>query len=308
MSLDDYLRDIARVPMLTCDEEIILGNKVREMIKALRDNGLNEQILRGNILGSMESLQPEARQIVKRGLKARDRMVSANMRLVVAVAKRMKTGQVSMSIQDLIQEGAIGLARAAEKFEPGRGYKFSTYAYWWIRQAVARATEYQEKAIRIPANVQKTAKQVAEVQARLSAKLGKKPTILEIAGEMNEKPERIEKVLLLNVTVVSLDLAPESGADQAFLLDTVSRSYEEDAKESEELSIRGGFAMKLVSALPKEDQELIEKRYGIGMEPMTIKEIAEASGVSQQSVKQRHQKILNKIKLVANIFASTELG
>ena len=308
MSLDDYLKDIARVPMLTCDEEIILGNRVREMIRVLRSNGLDERILRNNIFGSMKSLQPETRQVVKKGLKARDRIISANMRLVVAVAKRMKTGQVNMSMQDLIQEGAIGLARAAEKFEPGRGYKFSTYAYWWIRQAVARATEYQEKAIRIPVNVQKTAKQVAEVQAKLSAKLGKKPTILEIAEEMDEKPERIEKILLLNATVISLDRAPEAEAGQFFLVDAASCLHEEEIKELEELSIRAEFATKLVNALPREDQELIKKRYGIGMDPMTIKEIAEASGVSQQYVKQRHQKILSKIKLVANIFASAELG
>ena len=307
MSLDDYLRDITRVPMLTCDEEIMLGNKVQEMIKVLRDNGLDEQILRDNVTSSLKSLQPEARLAIKRGLKARDRMISANMRLVVAVVKRVKTTQVHMSTQDLMQEGAIGLARAAEKFEPGRGYKFSTYAYWWIRQGIARASEHQEKAIRVPANVQKAAKQIAETRAKLSAKLGKEPTILQIASEMEEKPERIKKILLLDVAAFSLDCGSESGSDQTSLLDLVSSGQGEEPEDQENSLIRVEFVTKLVSALPSEDQELIRQRYGIGTDSLTVKEMAAASKTSRQSIRQRHQEIMEKIRLVARVFAPENL-
>ena len=307
MSLDDYLRDITRVPMLTCDEEIMLGNKVQEMIKVLRDNGLDEQILRDNVTSSLKSLQPEARLAIKRGLKARDRMISANMRLVVAVVKRVKTTQVHMSTQDLMQEGAIGLARAAEKFEPGRGYKFSTYAYWWIRQGIVRAGEYQEKAIRVPANVQKAAKQIAETRAKLSAKLGKEPTILQIASEMEEKPERIKKILLLDVAAFSLDCGSESGSDQTSLLDLVSSGQGEEPEDQENSLIRVEFVTKLVSALPSEDQELIRQRYGIGTDSLTVKEMAAASKTSRQSIRQRHQEIMEKIRLVARVFAPENL-
>lgn len=307
MSLDDYLRDITRVPMLTCDEEIMLGNKVQEMIKVLRDNGLDEQILRDNITSSVKSLQPEARLTIKRGLKARDRMISANMRLVVAVVKRVKTTQVHMSTQDLMQEGAIGLARAAEKFEPGRGYKFSTYAYWWIRQGIVRAGEYQEKAIRVPANVQKAAKQIAETKARLSAKLGKEPTILQIANEMEEKPERIKRILLLDVAAFSLDCGFESGSDQASLLDLASSGQGAESEDQENSLIRVEFVTRLVSALPSEDQELIRQRYGIGVDSLTIKEMAAASRTSRQSIRQRHQEIMDKIRLVARMFAPENL-
>jgi RNA polymerase sigma factor, sigma-70 family len=307
MSLDDYLRDITRVPMLTCDEEIMLGNKVQEMIKVLRDNGLDEQILRDNITSSVKSLQPEARLTIKRGLKARDRMISANMRLVVAVVKRVKTTQVHMSTQDLMQEGAIGLARAAEKFEPGRGYKFSTYAYWWIRQGIVRAGEYQEKAIRVPANVQKAAKQIAETKARLSAKLGKEPTILQIANEMEEKPERIKRILLLDVAAFSLDCGFESGSDHASLLDLASSGQGTESEDQENSLIRVEFVTRLVSALPSEDQELIRQKYGIGVDSLTIKEMAVASRTSRQSIRQRHQEIMDKIKLVARMFAPENL-
>jgi RNA polymerase sigma factor (sigma-70 family) len=307
MSLDDYLRDIARVPMLTCDEEIILGNRVQDMIKVLRDNGLDEQVLRNTIASSIESLPPEARLRIKRGLKARDRMISANMRLVVAVVKRVKTTQVHMSSQDLMQEGAIGLARAAEKFEPGRGYKFSTYAYWWIRQGIVRAGEYQEKAIRIPANVQKTAKQIAETKAKLSAKLGREPTILQIASEMEEKPSRIKNILLLDVSAISLDCDFESGGDQVSLLDLVSVDKQEWVEEQEEFSAKVEFITGLIDGLPGEDQQLIRRRYGIGVDSMTIKEIAAASRASRQSVRQRHREIVDKIKLVIKMFAPEKL-
>jgi RNA polymerase sigma factor (sigma-70 family) len=307
MSLDDYLRDIARVPMLTCDEEIMLGNSVQEMIRILKSNGLDEQILQSNIASFMDGLDPATRRIMRKGLKARDRMISANVRLVVAVVKKVKTTQVHMSTQDLIQEGVVGLARAAEKFEPGRGYKFSTYAYWWIRQGIVRAGQYQEKAIRIPANVQKTAKQIAEVRARLSAKLGKEPTVLEIANEMEEKPERIKKILLLDIAAVSIDCDFESGGDKCSLLDIVSSDHEGRVKEQEDSAIRIEFAIKLVNALPAEDGELVKQIYGIGVEPMTIKEIAAASKASQQSIKQRHHAIVTKIKLVAKMFAPSEL-
>ena len=303
MSLDDHLRDIARAPMLTCDEEIMLGNSVQEMIKTLEENGLDGQISQSNIATFVKELEPEARRIIRRGLKARSRMISANMKLVVAVVGRVKTTQVHMSTQDLIQEGAIGLVRAVEKFEPARGYKFSTYAYWWIRQGIARASEHQEKAIRIPANVQKTAKQIAEIKARLSTKLGKEPTILEIASEMEEKPERIKRILLLDVATVSFDCGFESGSDQASLLDLIPADQEEEVKERENLTVRAEFAAMLVNALPEEEQELIKQKYGIGTSPMTIKEIAAANNVSQQSIKQKHEKIVNRIKPVARMFA-----
>ena len=285
----------------------MLGNKVQDMIKVLRDNGLDEQILRDNIAGSIKNLQPEARLTIKRGLKARDRIISANMRLVVAVVRRVKTAQVHMSTQDLMQEGAIGLARAAEKFEPGRGYKFSTYAYWWIRQGIVRAGEYQEKTIRVPANVQKAAKQIADTKARLSAELGKEPTILQIASEMKEKPERIKRILLLDVAAISLDCGAESGGDQASLLDAISFGQEKESEDQEASSVRIEFVTKIIDALPDEDRKLIKQKYGIGADPLTIKEIAIANEASQRSVKEKHERIVSKIRVVARMFAPEDL-
>jgi RNA polymerase primary sigma factor len=274
----------------------------------LRDEGLDEQILQSNIASFIEDLDPATRRIIQKGLKARDRMISANVRLVAAVVKKVKTSQVHMSTQDLMQEGVLGLARAVEKFEPGRGYKFSTYAYWWIRQGIVRAGQYQEKTIRIPANVQKTAKQIAEVRARLSATFGKEPTIAEIASDMEENLEKVKRILLLDVATVSLDCVFESSSDNCSLLDLISSDRQGQAEEQENCAIRIEFAVRLVNALPEEDRELIKQKYGIGTDPMTIKEIAAANNVSQQSIKQRHQGIVDRVKLVAKMFAPTELS
>lgn len=306
MSLEEYLIDIVRVPMLTCDEEIILGTQIQEMMQALRDNGLEEQVSQENLKESIKTLQPGVRQIVKKGLKARNRMISANMRLVVAVAKKIKTAQIHLTIQDMIQEGAIGLARAAEKFEPGRGYKFSTYAYWWIRQGIVRAGETQEKIIKIPSNVQKTAKQIREAKEKLSNQLSKNPTIAEIAEEIGEDPEKVKKTILLDVAVISLDSKVSHGEDQISLIELIPAGGQEDSSNVKVNSDRLDFLLMLISALTPDEQKLIKQKYGIGCEVVSTKEIAEASGVSEQVVRQRQQKITSKIRYVAGTFSASE--
>lgn len=300
MSLEHQLADIARVPMLTCDEEIILGNRVQDMLKLLRERGISEHVSRENFSQIAENLDQEAKRIIKTGLKARDRMISANMRLVVAVAKKIKTSQLHMTIQDMIQEGAIGLARAAEKFEPGRGYKFSTYAYWWIRQSIARATEHQEKAIKVPAAVQKAAKQIKETREALILELKKEPTVLQIAEKMNEDPERIKKVMLLNASVISLDSGIKRYGDGSGLADILLANQEslDYLDESPRLDI----LLRVLDSLPSDEKLLMKQRYGIGMPPLSVKDMAAANKTTEQEIKQRYQEIAKKMKYVANIF------
>jgi RNA polymerase sigma factor (sigma-70 family) len=304
MSFEEYLADIVRVPMLTCDEEIILGSHVQQMMKVLRDNGISEQISEENLYKSAKDLEPQARRAINKGVKARNRMISANMRLVVAVAKKIKTSQVHLTIQDLMQEGAIGLARAAEKFEPGRGYKFSTYAYWWIRQAIVRATEYQEKAIRLPSNLQKTAKQIREARERLALKFDREPTIPEIAEEIEETVEKVKRTVLMDSVTVSLDSAINCGDDQASMLELIPASVFEGNTDAEDDAEKFEAIAMLISALSAEEQELIKQKYGIGCQVASTKEISEASGLSKQVIRQRQQKITDKIKYAMSIFFS----
>lgn len=306
MSLDDYIADIVRVPMLTCDEEIILGTCIQEMMKVLRDNGLEEQISQDNLKESIKTLQPKDRQAVKKGLKARNRMIAANMRLVATVARKIKTSQTHLTLQDMIQEGAIGLARAAEKFEPGRGYKFSTYAYWWIRQGIVRAGETQERTIRVPSNVQKTARQIREAKEKLSNRSGKSPTVTQIAEEIGEDAEKVKKTVLLDIAVISLDSKVNHGGDQVSLIELIPAGAAGGAIEEDDNLARVDFLLMLISALNPDEQELIKQKYGIGCQALSTKEIAEANGISEQAVRQKQQKITNKIRYVAGAFSSSE--
>lgn len=305
MSLEEYSADIVRVPLLTCDEEIILGGYIQKMIKILRDNGLDEQISQKNLLDSTKNLSPEAKLVIKRGLRARSRMISANMRLVVAVAKKIKTTQTHLTIQDLIQEGAIGLTRASEKFEPGRGYKFSTYAYWWIRQGIVRATESQEKAIRMPSNMQKTARQIRETRDKLALALKKEPTVAEIAIDIEEDVEKVKRILLADSVVVSLDSNVSPNGDQISLLELIpaSASDEDDDDSPEKINL----VLTVISALPEEEQELVKQKYGIGCQPVSAKEIAETSGISKHAVRQKQQSIIKKIQYIVDTFFSSQI-
>lgn len=300
MSLEQQLADIARVPMLTCDEEIILGTRVQKMLSVLRENGIDEQISKQNFSGIAERLDENSRRVLRAGLKARDRMISANMRLVVAVAKKIKTSQMHMTIQDMIQEGAIGLARAAEKFEPGRGYKFSTYAYWWIRQGITRASENQEKAIRTPASVQKMAKQIKFARDELVIELKKEPTIKEIATKIGEESEKVERIAMLDSIVISLDSGIKRHEESSELLELISSSsdQEDENENNEKIEI----ILRLLHSLPEDEELLIRQRYGIGMAPLSTKDMADANGISEQMIKQKQLKITKKMRYVASIF------
>lgn len=309
MSLDNYLKDIGRVPLLTEDEEIVLGNRVQNMIKILRENNLSEDISQNNFASFVKNLQTREKQVVEKGLKARDRLISANMRLVAAVANKARSMCSHLLIEDLMQEGAIGLARAAEKFDPARGYKFSTYAYWWIRQGITRAWENQENTIRLPGCIQKMARLIERARADLSKTLNREPTILQIAEKMGEKPERIKKIILQNITVISLDrdFDFETGPSVS-LLDILGYCHtslvqEEEPGSMEEPCRMGDLATTIVNALPGQDQQLIKQRHGMGERQLTVKEIAEKNGVSQRRIKDRYEEILGRMRFTAKVFA-----
>lgn len=310
MSLEEYTADILRVPMLTCDEEIILGNQVQKMISILKKNNIEESITKKNFHNLTASLLLEERKAVSRGLKARNRIISANMRLVLAVANKIKTSQVHLTIQDMVQEGAIGLARAAEKFEPGRGYKFSTYAYWWIRQGIMRASEYQERAIRVPANVQKLSKEVKYARLKLLAKFSKEPTIEEIAIELNETVEKVSKAIEAGQPITSLDLdaAASAGArnttSSTTLIELIPAALNEDTEKEEDRSWKLNLLLSVISALTKDEEEFIKQRYGIGCEQLSIRQIAKRDGVSELSIKHKHQMLINKIRYATAIMQS----
>lgn len=301
MSIEEHMDGLGKIPMLTADEEIILGCRVQEMMKILQKHEVDAAISQ-TVLNQADFTEEE-RVKIKKGIKARNRMISANMRLVASVANKMLPGHIHMTTEDMIQEGAIGLARAVEKFDPARGYKFSTYAYWWIRQSISRAGENQELAIRVPTNVQRIAKRASEAKIKLSLDLNREPSFKEIADSIEEgEPEKVRRAVLASARMVSLDykLGDNSERDASTLLDLIANG-EEQCRDAEDAAAKVDFVMSLIAYLPESEQLLIKQKYGIGTEPVSTQQLAEMIGISHQAVRTRHGKILNKIRFAATI-------
>lgn len=312
MSCEDYLKDIGRVPLLTPEEEIVLGGQVQAMIALLEHRNLGQQVSASSIEEVLQDLNQIEQRIVRNGLRARNRMVSANMRLVVAIAKRYANKQVHMAMQDLIQEGAIGLTRAAEKFDPARGYKFSTYAYLWIKQGMTRGCESQEGMIKIPAHLQRLIRKAGEIRIRLAATLGREPSFQELSDAMGESdPEKLRGIvsmhLMMSPSILSIDIRVE-GNDKSFvsLSDLINTEDEGEIRDDEESASRLSFVLMAIEALDPIDKELITRKYGIGVDPTSVKELAEMTGLTAQAVRDRQQQIANKIRYVVTSFVAPE--
>ena len=180
-SVRAYLRDIGRIPLLEHDEEILLGRQVQRLMQLQE----MQKELDLDVKGLAEAMDLPIRQVLREfrdGTKAKDKMVTANLRLVVSVAK--KYTKRNMELLDIIQEGTIGLVRGVEKFDPGRGYKFSTYAYWWIRQGITRAIAEKSRAIRLPIHVTENLNKLKKAQRELSQINGRLPDVFELSDHL----------------------------------------------------------------------------------------------------------------------------
>lgn len=204
-----YLHEIGRVPLLTREQEITYGKQVQTMMQQLEaKNTLAEQLGREpsqqEWSDAVEMSQDELQTILKQGRRAKGKMIEANLRLVVSIAKKYQ--KRNMEFLDLIQEGTLGLERGVEKFDPMRGYKFSTYAYWWIRQAITRAIAQTSRTIRLPIHITEKLNKIKKVQRELVQKLGRNATPGEIAQALELDPAQIRDYLLASRHPVSLDL------------------------------------------------------------------------------------------------------
>ena len=193
-SISWYLSEIGRRPLLTPDEEIELGNQVQKMMILTEDGQLNEKI---------NDFTTQQKRTIKIGRRAKERMMKANLRLVVSVAKKYQ-GK-GLELLDLVQEGSLGLERAVEKFDPTRGYKFSTYAFWWIRQSMTRAIDCQSRTIRLPVHLSERLASIRKVSRDLAHKLGAMPSRIEIAEAMEIDVEELDSVLRQALSTSSLD-------------------------------------------------------------------------------------------------------
>jgi RNA polymerase primary sigma factor len=258
-SLRLYLRSIGRVELLTAGEEISL-----------------------------------AKRIEKGDMSAKRHMVEANLRLVVSIAKGY-LGR-GLSFLDLIQEGSLGLIRAVEKFDYRRGYKFSTYATWWIRQAVTRAIADKARTIRIPVHMVEKLNRVTHVERQLVQRLGREPEPHEIAEELKCTVREVRDILRVAQMPVSLE-KPIGDEEESELGDFVADETVEEPFEAATENLQREDIQKALDSLPERERQVIELRYGLrGHEPLTLEEVGRAFGVTRERVRQIENNTLKKLK------------
>ena len=281
-----YLATIGRIPLLTPAEEIELGNQVQAMM-ALTEDGSRE-------FGDGELTTPQ-RRLLRIGRRAKERMMKANLRLVVSVAKKYQ-GK-GLELLDLIQEGSLGLERAVEKFDPTRGYKFSTYAFWWIRQSMTRAIACQSRTIRLPVHLSERLTTIRKVSLDLAHKLGAMPSRVEIAEAMDIPLDELDSLLRQALTTSSLD-APVNGEEgRSFLGDLIADSSLDEPLDIVEQRIHHEQLGRWLSHLSEQEQHVLRMRFGLeGNERHTLAEIGRLMEVSRERVRQVELKALRKLR------------
>jgi RNA polymerase primary sigma factor len=258
-SLRLYLRSIGRVELLTADQEVFLAKRIE----------------RGDMI-------------------AKQQMIEANLRLVVSIAKGY-LGR-GLSFLDLIQEGSLGLIRAVEKFDYRRGYKFSTYATWWIRQAVTRAIADKARTIRIPVHMVEKLNKVVHVERQLVQEFGREPTPEEIAGELQWTAREVKDILRIAQLPVSLE-KPIGEEEDSELGDFVEDEAAESPFERASENLRRENVRRALDALPPREREVIEMRYGLrGHKARTLEEVGRAFGVTRERIRQIENNTLKKLE------------
>lgn len=277
-----YLATIGRVPLLTPAEEIELGNQVQMMMRLIED-------------GNLKDLSDQQKKTIKVGRRSKDRMMKANLRLVVSVAKKYQ-GK-GLELLDLIQEGSLGLERAVEKFDPTRGYKFSTYAFWWIRQSMTRAIACQSRTIRLPVHLSERLSAVRKVSLELAHKLGAMPSRQEIAEAMVIPIDELDSLLSQSLTTSSLD-APVNGEEgRSFLGDLIADPSHDEPLDLVERAMHHEQLGRWLTALTDQERQVLELRFGLeSQERHTLAEIGRMLEVSRERVRQVELKALRKLR------------
>ena len=257
-----YLREIGKIPLLSQEEELELANRAMAGDK-----------------------------------KAKDKLAEANMRLVVSIAKRY--GGRGLDFLDLIQEGNTGLLRAVEKFDPGKGFKFSTYATWWIRQAITRAIADQARTIRIPVHMVETINKVLRTTLRLTQDLNREPTNQEIAEAMGMEVDKIEYVMRIKQDIASLDASVGRDGDdeESVLGDFVEDSERDSPEDATANQILKEQIAEILTTLSEREQKIIRLRFGIGGgRSHTLEEVGNEFSVTRERIRQIEAKALSKLR------------
>ncbi|WP_326811755.1 RNA polymerase sigma factor [Streptomyces scopuliridis] len=281
-----YLREIGRIPLLTALDEVDLARRVEAGLFA------EEKLSTTPDLDSQLALDLD--RLVVLGRMAKRRLIEANLRLVVSVAKRY-VGR-GLTMLDLVQEGNLGLIRAVEKFDYARGYKFSTYATWWIRQAMSRALADQARTIRVPVHVVELINRVVRVQRRLLQERGYEPTPEEVGAQLELAPDRVREVLRLSLEPVSLH-APVGEEEDVALGDLIEDGDAASPVESAAFLLLRQHLDAVLSTLGERERKVVQLRYGLADgRPRTLEEIGRIFGVTRERIRQIESKTLGKLR------------
>jgi RNA polymerase primary sigma factor len=255
-----YLREIGKIPLLTPDEELSLAHRVRDGDKV-----------------------------------AKDKMAEANMRLVVSIAKRY-SGR-GLDFLDLIQEGNTGLLRAVEKFDPDKGFKFSTYATWWIRQAITRAIADQARTIRIPVHMVETINKLLRTQRRLTQELNREPTNEEIAEAMEMEVDKVEYVMKIKQDITSLDASVRDDDDDSVLSDFIEDDQTIGPEDAATTQLLKEQVQDMLNVLTDREQKIIKMRFGLeDGKSHTLEEVGQEFSVTRERIRQIEAKALSKLR------------
>ena len=277
----EYLQEIARYPLLSKDQEIMLSRVVQEWQTAE---------------------DPTPAQI-RRGRRAREKMINSNLRLVVSIAKRYSNRAKRMGFMDLVQEGNLGLCIAVERFDPYRGYRFSTYSYWWIRQAISRGIQQQDRTIKLPANAQELLNKIRFWSMDYEREHGKRPSMQQCADAFDIKLERLRGYLEHDHDCDSLNrTSSQRGMEDSSELLHFIASDQPDPLDQLTEDVFTDRVLRLVENLSEHERFVIKSLYPLepDEDPLTLIQIGKELGVSRERARQRHSTAINKLKIMAS--------
>ncbi|MFN8019792.1 MAG: RNA polymerase sigma factor RpoD [Acidimicrobiales bacterium] len=287
-----YLKEIGRVPLLTGPEEVSLAKRIEAGGQAA------DRLADLEAAGRIDELDVADRRRLERtardGERAKSDLIQANLRLVVSIAKRY-VGR-GMHLLDLIQEGNLGLMRAVEKFDYTKGFKFSTYATWWIRQAITRAIADQARTIRIPVHMVESINKVHRIQRQMMQELEREPTIEELAEKVDMTPERVREIMRISQDPLSLD-SPVGETDDSQLSDFIEDTQADAPAEMAARNMLGKAVVEALSELSDREKEVVRLRFGLDDgQARTLEEVGKEFGVTRERIRQIEAKTLAKLR------------
>lgn len=287
-----YMREIGRVPLLTAEEEVVLAKQIEQGAQA------SEELADRSADGTIENMDPAERlrleRAARKGEDAKAQLTQANLRLVVSIAKRYTGGP--MQLLDLIQEGNMGLMRAVEKFDWTKGFKFSTYATWWIRQAITRAMASQARTIRIPTHMMETVNRVMRFRRDMMQELRREPTEAELAQRCGLSVEKVREIMHIAQDPLSLD-SPVGEDEDASLSDFIEdQSFQAPQDAAARMMLHDTIDEALEGLDPRE-RDLLRLRFGLDDgQPRTLEELGREFGVTRERIRQIETRTLNKLR------------